>query len=85
MSFRDTGRPAQPGRAALEASSRDFRDGEVRHSAMSFDQVDVPWPEAHWLRRSEGAAGEAPSRHARRGRSSAVGRTNDCLRAHGKW
>jgi len=43
---------------------------------MSFDQVDVPWPEAHWLRRSEGAAGEAllltPEQAARR---LSVGRT----------
>ena len=53
MSFRDTGRPAQPRLAALEASRRDLCDGEVRHSAMSYYQGDVPWPEGHSLRKPE--------------------------------
>ena len=55
MSLRDTGRPAQPRLAALEASSRDLRDGKVRHSAMSYYQGDVPWPEGHSLRKPEAA------------------------------
>ena len=76
MSLRDTGRPAQPRLAALEASSRDLRDGKVRHSATSYDQGDVPWPEGHSLRKPEGATGEGllltPEQAARR---LSVGRT----------
>jgi excisionase family DNA binding protein len=57
MSVRDTERPAKTKLAALEVSGRDLRDGEVRRSAISCDQGDVPWQEGHSLPKPEGALG----------------------------